>query len=70
MKSNHHRLTPLIAGTRSPASQHVRRRRSVVKRHVRRLERRIWTKTVREWIQDVCSSGPAKAGAAVVTSAN
>lgn len=53
MKSNHYRLTPLIGRPGSPASQRFATRRSVVKRQTRRLERRIWAQTVRDFLQDV-----------------
>lgn len=69
MKSNHYRLTPLIARAGSPASQHYRMSRSVVKRQTRRLERRIWSKTMRDLLQDVCLSDSATAVTATPSAA-
>lgn len=62
MKTNHFLLTPLIGRPGSPASQRFTMRRSALKRQTRRLERRIWTKTVRDLLQDVSSGGSAPAG--------
>lgn len=69
MKTNHFLLTPLIGRPGSPASQRSTTRRSAVKRQTRRLERRIWSKTVRDLLQDVCPGRSAPAGPVTASAA-